>query len=90
MKDIGNIEKRIDRLEYYLALSLMEMAAKDKQILDANGNDRFKNGIYVNPFDSDLLSDLADPSYNAAYNSVAKECEPNYDESDISLILSWT
>ena len=88
MKDIGNIEKRIDRLEYYLALSLMEMAAKDKQILDANGNDRFKNGIYVNPFDSDLLSDLADPSYNAAYNSVAKECEPNYDESDISLILN--
>lgn len=88
MKDIGNIEKRIDRLEYYLALSLMEMSAKDKQILDANGNDRFKNGIYVNPFDSDLLSDLADPSYNAAYNSVAKECEPNYDESDISLILN--
>ena len=88
MKDIGNIEKRIDRLEYYLALSLMEMAAKDKQILDANGNDRFKNGIYVNPFDSDLLSDLADPSYNAAYNSIAKECEPNYDESDISLILN--
>jgi hypothetical protein len=90
MADIGNIEKRIDRLEYYLALSLMEMAAKDKQILDANGNDRFKNGIYVNPFDSDLLSDLADPSYNAAYNSIAKECEPNYDESDISLILNPT
>ena len=88
MKDIGNIEKRIDRLEYYLALSLMEMAAKDKQILDANGNDRFKNGIYVNPFDSDLLSDLADPSYSAAYNSIAKECEPNYEESDISLILN--
>ena len=42
----------------------------------------------MNPFDSDLLSDLADPSYNAAYNSIAKECEPNYDESDISLILN--
>ena len=58
MRDIGAIEKRIDRLEYYLALSLMEMQAKDKVILDANGNDRFKNGIYVNPFDSDLLSDI--------------------------------
>ena len=88
MEDIGAIEKRIDRLEYYLALSLMEMSAKDQQILDADGNDRFKNGIYVNAFSSDLLSDLADPSYNAAYNSIAKECEPNYEESDISLIIN--
>lgn len=86
MKDIGSIEKRISRLEYYLALSLMEMAANDKVILDANGNDRFKNGIYTNPFDSDMLSDLADPSYNAAYNSAAKNAEPNFDESCINMI----
>lgn len=90
MKDIGQIEKRIDRLEYYLALSLMEMAAKDKVILDANGNDRFKNGIYVNPFDSDLLSDLADPAYNAAYDSTHKLCQPNYEEDDINLIHNPT
>lgn len=88
MKDIGAIEKRIGRLEYYLALSLMEMAAKDKVILDANNNDRFKNGIYVNPFDSDLLSDIADPTYNAAYNSMKKEMAPNFDESEISLMLN--
>ena len=88
MADIGNIAKRIDRLEYYLALSLMEMSAKDKQILDANGNDRFKNGIYVNPFASDLLSDLADPSYNCAYHPIQKLAEPNYEESDITLVLN--
>ena len=88
MRDIGAIEKRIDRLEYYLALSLMEMQAKDKVILDANGNDRFKNGIYVNPFDSDLLSDIADPSYNAAYHSTHKLCEPNYIESEISMQIN--
>ena len=88
MRDIGSIEKRIDRLEYYLALSLMEMQSKDKVIMDANGNDRFKNGIYTNPFDSDLLSDIADPSYNAAYHSIQKLCEPNYDESEISLMIN--
>ena len=74
--------------EHYLALSLMEMQAKDKVILDANGNDRFKNGIYVNPFDSDLLSDIADPSYNAAYHSTHKLCEPNYVESEISMQIN--
>jgi len=88
MADIGNIAKRIDRLEYYLALSLMEMSAKDTQLLDANGNDRFKNGIYVNAFDSDLLSDLADPSYNCAYDSIAKLAEPNYEESDVDLVIN--
>ena len=70
--DIGSIEKRIDRLEYYLRCNLMEMQSKDKVIMDANGNDRFKNGIYTNPFDSDLLSDIADPSYNAAYQFIQK------------------
>ena len=50
----------------------MEMQAKDQVILDSNGNDRFKNGIYVNSFDGDLLSDLSDPSYAASYDSQEK------------------
>lgn len=90
MSDIASIEKRINRLEYYLALSLMEMQAKDQVILDANGNDRFKNGIYVNAFDSDLLSDLKDPSYAASYNSSKKRLGPNFEDYQIDLKLNET
>tara|TARA_Y100000817_G_scaffold101669_1_gene79500 strand:+ start:2095 stop:9198 length:7104 start_codon:yes stop_codon:yes gene_type:complete len=90
MKDIGAIEKRINRLEYYLALSLMEMQAKDQVILDSNGNDRFKNGIYVNAFEGDLLSDLSDPSYAASYDSSRKRLGPNFEDYQIDLKLNET
>ena len=90
MSDIAGIEKRINRLEYYLALSLMEMQAKDQVILDANGNDRFKNGIYVNAFDSDLLSDLSDPSYAASYDPQRKRLGPNFEDYQIDLKLNET
>tara|TARA_B110000902_G_scaffold64977_1_gene77195 strand:- start:19334 stop:26446 length:7113 start_codon:yes stop_codon:yes gene_type:complete len=88
MRDIGAIEKRINRLEYYLALSLMEMQAKDQIILDSNGNDRFKNGIYVNPFDSDLLSDLSAPEYSASYDSSRKRLGPSFNDFQVDLILN--
>tara|TARA_E500000331_G_scaffold350943_1_gene396747 strand:- start:2411 stop:9514 length:7104 start_codon:yes stop_codon:yes gene_type:complete len=90
MQDIGAIEKRINRLEYYLALSLMEMQAKDQVILDANGNDRFKNGIYVNAFEGDLLSDLTDPSYAASYDSERKRLGPNFEDYQVDLKLNDT
>ena len=90
MEDIGQIEQRISRLEYYLALSLLEIQAKDQQILDANGNDRFKNGIYVNSFDSDALSDLDDPNYSASYNSSKKRLGPAFNDYQADLILNET
>ena len=63
MRDIGTIRDRVDRLEYYTSLNLLEKNTKDLLIPDVNGLDRFKNGILVdsfkgyavaNPFDNDL------------------------------------
>jgi len=50
MRDIGTMRDRIDRLEYYTSLNLLEKNSKDLLIPDVNGNDRFKNGILVDPF----------------------------------------
>ena len=90
MQDIGQIEQRINRLEYYLALSLLEMQAKDQQILDANGNDRFKNGIYVNSFDDDSLSDLDDPNFSSSFDSSRKRLGPAFKDYQSDLILNET
>ena len=86
MRDIGAIEKRIDRLEYYLSLSLLEMDTKSTQILDANGLDRFKNGIYTNIFGDEAGSDLSDPSYSAGVNSIAKQLSPFVVDQSCNLI----
>ena len=45
MRDIGRIQRRVENVEYYTQLSLLESDAKSMQIQDADGFDRFKNGI---------------------------------------------
>ena len=52
MKDIGKLEKRINNLEYYTQLSLLEKQAKDTAIPDSSNQEKFKNGFAVDPFTS--------------------------------------
>lgn len=56
MKDIGQLDSRIKNLEYYAALTLLEKEAVNLKILDDNGNERFKNGIFVDTFRDTALS----------------------------------
>lgn len=59
MRDIGRIEKRVGRLEYYSALSLLEKIAADEKIPSGiAGIDRFKNGILVDSFAGHSVSDV--------------------------------
>lgn len=69
MKDIGKLDQRITNLEYYTQLSLLEKQAKDLTVTDANGLDRFKNGIFVDPFSSSSLGDVSNPEYSVAIDT---------------------
>ena len=50
MRDIQGLEQRIDNLEYYTSLSLLEADTKSLFLSDSTGADRFKNGIIVDQF----------------------------------------
>tara|TARA_B100000427_G_scaffold70548_1_gene56841 strand:- start:575 stop:8083 length:7509 start_codon:yes stop_codon:yes gene_type:complete len=50
MRDIGNLEKRIDNLEVMTSLTALENDTKSLQVTDADGLDRFKTGFVVNDF----------------------------------------
>ena len=50
MRDVAKMNERLERLEYFTALSFLEKQATDTTELDADGLDRFKNGIIVDPF----------------------------------------
>jgi hypothetical protein len=50
MRDVAKMNERLERLEYFTALSFLEKQATDTTELDADGLDRFKNGILVDPF----------------------------------------
>jgi len=88
MKDIGVIEKRIENLEYYTSLSLLEQNTVSKQdltILDSQNLPRFKNGIIVDSFTGSGVADVAKPDYKAAVWPRAKELVPSFNVSSISL-----
>ena len=50
MRDIGKLQQRIQNLEYYTNLSLLERDAESFEITDANGLNRFKSGFIVDNF----------------------------------------
>jgi hypothetical protein len=52
MKDISKLETRIENLEYYTTLSLLETKTSNLAIKDSQGFDRFKSGFFVDTFDS--------------------------------------
>lgn len=63
MRDIGRLEKRVDNLEYYTSLSLLEQETKSLTISDATGLDRFKNGFIVDAFTGHGVGDTGSRDY---------------------------
>ena len=50
MKDISSLDKRIEKLEYYTSLSVLELSTKSLLIESSTGGNRFQHGILVDPF----------------------------------------
>lgn len=67
-EDITDLETRVNNLEYYTSLSILEQKASSLQIPDANGLNRFKNGILVDDFSSYGTADTNNPDYAANIN----------------------
>lgn len=58
MRDIGKLKSRIENLEYYTSLSLLEVEAMNIQAIDPiTGQNRFKNGIFADPMQDFRLID---------------------------------
>lgn len=84
MRDIGNIDKRVQNLEYYTALSLLEqetMTKQDLTILDTQNLARFKNGIIVDSFSGHSIADVGNYDYKAAIDPINKELRPTFNIS---------
>ena len=64
MKDIATIERRIDRIEELVTLSILEQSALNMSVRDAvTGLDRFKNGIVVDGFRDHNKGDVGSSQY---------------------------
>lgn len=86
MRDIGVIDDRVRNLEYYVTLSTLEKEALDMKITDANGLDRFKNGIIVDDFTSHAIGDLEDPDYKASIDPENQELRSAFDMESFEMV----
>jgi hypothetical protein len=88
MRDIGRIRDRIDRLEYYTSLNLLEKNAKDLLIPDASGADRFKNGILVDSFKGFGIANPHDNDLRFTVDTVKGEMRPITTLDNVELVWS--
>ena len=85
MRDIGAIEKKIKRIEYYTQLSLLETAAQALQIQDADGFDRFKNGFIVDNFNGHGIGEVTNGDYRCSVDYAKGELRPHFNQDAVPL-----
>ncbi len=85
MKDIGSLRDRVDRIEYYTRLSLLEQSAKNLNFADVNGVDRFKNGIIVDTFTGHNIGNVYSPDYKAAIDRFNGQLRPQFRLNNVDL-----
>lgn len=86
MRDIGKLEKRIDNLEYYTSLSLLEQETQNLKIADSAGLDRLKNGFIVDNFNGHGIGATNNPDYKCSVDMQKGELRPFYTMKNINMI----
>lgn len=88
MKDISAIEQRVSSLEYYTTLTRLEQKATQLNIPDENGVDRFKNGIFVDPFDNHNLARLNNSEHKIVIDNVQGVGRPMFSVETVKVQLN--
>ena len=71
MQDIGKLETRLETVEYYSALSLLEKRTMDQEFVG-----KFNTGFLVDNFKSQSVADAYDPELAVSYDLIAGEIRP--------------
>ena len=86
MRDIGNIEKRVDEIEELTSLNMLETETNGLTFLDASGNSRLKSGITADNFSNHVQSDTTLADYRASIDPARNELRPEHVTRPIELV----
>jgi len=86
MKDISELETRIDKLEEVTSLSLLEVDTSSLLVLDSAGNSRTKSGFFVDNFADRSFTDAENPEYRAAIDPSKNILAPATFEDNVALV----
>jgi len=90
MRDIGKLENRINNLEYYTTLSLLEQNTVNYKSYDNYGFERPQNGFIVDDFTGQGIGNVSSADWIASIDSRAGELRPFFKSTNISLLESTT
>ena len=85
MRDIGKLEKRIERLEYYTTLSVLEQQALNMHVADGSGLSRFKSGFIVDNFETHKIGSLQSLDYKCSVDTQQSVMRPQSKEDSFKL-----
>jgi hypothetical protein len=78
MKDIGALEGRIENVEYYTSLSMLEKDTSSKTFTDDNGTPLFNNGFLVDSFQGKNVADVTNPDMQTEIDYDKNELRPKF------------
>jgi len=87
MADIGRLEKRLENVEYYTRLSLLETDTANLQVTDANGLNRFKSGFFVDNFKKHAAHQLSHPDFSASTDAKNGYLRPGHYTTCLDLVV---
>jgi hypothetical protein len=88
MSDISLLENRIERVEKFTTLSMLESKTENFSIKDAEtGLDRFKCGFFVDNFSSHEYHQLQNPSFKSCIDTSTNTLRPLHYTTSIDLQL---
>lgn len=90
MRDIGKLDKRINQLEYYTSLSMLEQDTQNMTIRDSDGFDRYKNGFIVDSFTGHGVGDSTSVDYLCSIDFENKELRPFYTMENVDFVDTLT
>lgn len=87
MRDIGKIEDRVKKLEYYTTLSLLEKDVMSSSTLANDGTDRFRNGFVVDGFYGHNVGDVSNADYRVSMDLKKGQLRPSFFQDAVKLKL---
>ena len=89
MRDIGRLQDRLDNVEYYTALSLLEKDAASFEIINSKTQlNRFKSGFVVDNFTGHRVGDALNKDYRIAIDQDQQHMRPKCVLKNIPLEMS--
>ena len=87
MADIGRLEKRLQDVEYYTSLSLLETDTANLQITDSDGLNRFKSGFFVDNFKKHAAHQIGHPDFSSSIDAKNGYLRPSHYTTCLDIIV---